>query len=68
MQEATFFHQEVDAADSKFDVNKDVVIGKLIKEDESSPDEEVEKELAEEEKEVDDAAEVDLKVLLSLCL
>ena len=46
------------AADSKVDVNKDVVDGKLIKEDESSPDKEVEKELAEEEKEVDDAAEV----------
>jgi len=39
-------------------VNKDVVDGKLIKEDESSPDEEAEKESAEEEKEVDDVAEV----------
>ena len=58
LRQATFFHQEVDATDSKFDVNKDVIDGKLIKEDESSPDEEAEKESAEEEKEVDDAAEV----------
>ena len=58
LREAAFFHQEVDVADSKFDVNKDVVDGKLIKEDESSPDEEAEKEAAEEEKEADDVAEV----------
>jgi len=29
LRQATFFHQEVDAADSKFDVNKDVVDGSL---------------------------------------
>ena len=58
LREAAFFHQEVDAANSKFDVNKDVVDGKLIQEDESSPDEEAEKESAEKEKKVDDAAEV----------
>jgi len=52
LRQAAFFHQEVDIADSKFDVNKDVVDGKLVKEDESSPDEEAEKEEAEEEKEV----------------
>ena len=57
LQQATFFHQDVDVADSKFDVNKDVVDGKLINEDESSPDEEAEKEAAEEEKEVDDVVE-----------
>jgi len=39
-------------------VNKDVVDGKLVKQDESSPDEEAEKEAAEEEKEVNDVAEV----------
>ena len=58
LRQTAFFHQEVDAADSKFDVNKDVVDGKLIQEDESSPDDEAEKESAEEEKKVDDAAEV----------
>jgi len=58
LRQAAFFHQEVDAADSKFDVNKDVVDGKLIQEDESSPDEEAEKESAEEEKKVDGVAEV----------
>jgi len=56
--QTTFFHQDVDAADSKFDVNKDVVDGKLVKEDDSGPDEEAEKEAAEEEKDADDAAEV----------
>jgi len=58
LRQAAFFHQEVDVADSKFDVNKDVIDGKLIKEDESSPDEGAEMESAEEEKEVDDAAVV----------
>ena len=58
LHQAAFFHQDVDAADSKFDVNKDVVDGKLVKEDESSPNEEVEKQAAEEEKEADDVAEV----------
>jgi len=58
LRQAAFFHQEVDATDSKFDVNKDVVDGKLIQEDESSLDDEAEKESAEEEKKVDDAAEV----------
>jgi len=58
LRQATFFHQEVDIADSKFNVNKDVVDGKLVKEDESSPDEEAEKEAAEEEKEAGDAEEV----------
>jgi len=58
LRRAAFFHQDVDAADSKFDVNKDVIDGKLVKEDESSPEEEVEKEAAEEEKKADDAAEV----------
>ena len=39
-------------------MNKNVVDGKLIQEDESSPDEEAEKEPAEEEKKVDDAVKV----------
>jgi len=53
LRQAAFFHQDIDAADSKFDVNKDVVDGKLINEDESSPDEEA----AKEEKEAEDAVE-----------
>ena len=58
LRQAAFFHQEVDITDSKFDVNKDVVDGKLVKEDESSPDEEAEKEAAKEEKGAGDAEEV----------
>ena len=58
LRQTTFFDQDVDAADSKFDMNKDVVDGKLVKEVESSPDEEAKKEATEEEKEADDAAEV----------
>jgi len=33
MRQAAFFHQDVDVADTKFDMNKDVVDGKLVKED-----------------------------------
>jgi len=58
LRQAAFFHQELDIADSKFDMNKDVVDGKLVKEDESSPDKEAEKEGAEQEKEASDAEEV----------
>jgi len=50
LRQAAFFYKYVDAADSKFDVNKDVVNGQLINEAESSPKEEVEKEVTEEEK------------------
>ena len=55
MQQAPFFYQGVDAANSKFDVNKDVVDGKLVKEDEISSDDEAEKDAAEEEKEAVEA-------------
>ena len=58
LRQAAFFHEKVDAANSKFYVKKDVVDGKLIQEDECSPAEEGEKESAEEEKKVDDVAEV----------
>jgi len=51
LRQATFFYKDVDAADSKFDVNKDVVDGQLVNEAESSPEGEVEKEATEEEKE-----------------
>jgi len=58
LRHAAFFHQDVDVTDSKFNVNKDVVDGKLVKEDESSADEEVEEKATEEEKKVDDVVEV----------
>jgi len=44
----------VDITDSKFDVNKDVVHGKLVREDESSADEEAEEKAIEGEKRADD--------------
>jgi len=53
LRQTTFFYKDVDAADSKFDVNKDVVDGQLVNEAESSPEEEVEKEAVEEEKEAE---------------
>jgi len=58
LRQAAFFHQDVDITDSKFDVNKDVVDGKLVREDESSADEEAEEKAVEGEKRVDDAEEV----------
>jgi len=58
LRQAAFFHQEVDIADSKFDVNKDVIDGKLVKEDGSSLDEEAKEKAAEEEKEAGDVEEV----------
>jgi len=58
LRQAAFFHQEIDIADSKFDVNKDVIDGKLVKEDGSSTGEEAEEKAAEEEKEAGDAEEV----------
>jgi len=57
LRQATFFHQDVDVTDSKFDVNKNVVNGKLVKDDEGD-DEEVEDKAVEEERKVDDVAEV----------
>ena len=80
LRQVAFFHQDVDAVDSRFDVNKDVVDGQLINEDESSPDGEAEKGAVEEEKETEVAVEgattrknrnfifYDSKSLLSLCL
>ena len=58
LRQTAFFHQEVDIADSKFDVNKDVIDGKLVKEDGSSLDEEAKEKAAEEEKEAGDVEEV----------
>jgi len=56
--QASFFHQEVDITDSTFDVNKDVIDGKLVKENGSSPDEEVEEKATKEEREAGDDEEV----------
>jgi len=58
LRQAAFFHQDVDITDSKFDVNKDVVDGKLVREDESSADEGAEEKAVEEEKGAGDAEEV----------
>ena len=57
LRQAAFFHPDVDVTDSRFDVDKDIVDGKLVKEDEGDA-EEVEEKAAEEERKVDDAAEV----------
>ena len=40
LRQAAFFHQDVDVMDSRFDVNKDVINGKLVQEDEDSGNEE----------------------------
>ena len=58
LRQAAFFHQDVDIIDSKFEVNKDVVDGKLVQEDEDNADEEVEENAAGEEKIPGDAEEV----------
>jgi len=49
LRQAAFFYQDVDALDSRFDVDKDVVGGKLVREDEEGA-EEVEEKAAGEEK------------------
>jgi len=57
LQQAAFFHQDIDGSDSRFDVNKDVVDGQLINEDESSQNGEADKAVVEEEKEMEVAME-----------
>ena len=47
----------MDVSDSRFDVDKDIVDGKLVREDEGDA-EEVEEKAAEEERKADKAAEV----------
>ena len=59
VREATFFCQDIDATDPRFDVNKDVVDGQLVNEAESSPEEEVEKEATREDKDAEVAMEGD---------
>ena len=40
LRQATFFYKDLDASDSRFNVNKDVVDGQLIREAETIPEEE----------------------------
>jgi len=49
VRQAAFFCKEVDVADPRFDVDKDVVDGQLINEAESSPNEEVENTMADDD-------------------
>ena len=49
VRHVAFFYKEVDVADPRFDVNKDVVDSQLINEAESSPKEEVEKAMVDED-------------------
>ncbi|QCD94286.1 hypothetical protein DEO72_LG5g2369 [Vigna unguiculata] len=58
LRQAAFFYKDVDALDSRFDVDKDVVGGKLVGEDEEGG-EEVGNEAAEAEKDVDAPVEDD---------
>ncbi|XP_027936205.1 actin-related protein 5-like [Vigna unguiculata] len=55
---AAFFHPDVDVSDSRFDVDKDVVDGRLVREDRGDA-EEVEEKAAEEEKDAEAAMEGD---------
>ena len=55
LRQAAFFHQDVDVTDSRFDVNKDVIDGKLVQEDDDSGNEEAQEKVAEEEKKAGDA-------------
>jgi len=57
LRQAAFFHPDVDVSDSRFDVDKDIVDGKLVREDERDA-EEVEEKAAEKERKADEAAEV----------
>jgi len=60
LRQAAFFHGEVDVMDVKFDVNKDVIDGRLVNEDEDSEEaeERVEEKAAEKVKEAVDAGEM----------
>jgi len=58
LRQAAFFHPDVDVSDSRFDVDKDIVDGKLVREDEGDA-EELEGQAAEEEKDAEAAVEGD---------
>ena len=55
LRQTAFFHQDVDVMDSRFDVNKDVIDGKLVQEDEESRNEEAQEKAVEDEKKAGDA-------------
>ena len=55
LRQAAFFHQDVDVTNSRFDVNKDVIDGKLVQEDEESGNEEAQEKAVEDEKKAGDA-------------
>ena len=52
LRQATFFHREVDVTDVKFDVNKDVVDGRLVNVDDGSVAEEADVRVEEKAAEV----------------
>jgi len=62
LRQAAFFHGGIDVMDLKFDVNKDVIDGRLVNEDEGSDGEEaeagVEEKVAEEVNKAVDVGEV----------
>jgi len=62
LRQAAFFHQDVDVTDSRFDVNKDVIDGKLVQEDEDSKNEEAQEKVAEEEKKAGDAEDAPVPI------
>ena len=62
LRQTTFFHKEIDTSDARFDVNKDMIVGQLVSEAKSSPEEEAEKMATELDANPDEvvAAEVDV--------
>jgi len=48
LRQVAFFHPDVDVSDSRFDVDKDIVDGKLVREDEGDAEEEKDAEAAVE--------------------
>ena len=59
VRQAAFFCQYIDAADPRFNVNKDVVDDQLVNEVESNPEEEAERGAAKEDGNAGDAVEGD---------
>ena len=57
LRQAAFFCKDVDMADPRFDVNKDVVDGQLINEVETYSEEEAEKTTVDEDMNVEEAVE-----------
>ena len=73
LRQAAFFCKDVDVADPRFDVNKDVVDGQLISKVETSLEEEAEKTVVDEymnvEEDVeggDDQAAYDIVLMFSI--